>query len=215
MTSRVRASDDLHQLMEKVRRCTICTGLPLGPKPVLQAASTARILIAGQAPGRRAHERGKPFDDPSGNRLREWLGVSRDTFYDPARFAIIPMGFCFPGTGSGGDLPPRPECPEAWRKALLERLPDLSLTLVIGQYAHEWHLGKKRSSKLSETVSDWRSFWPELLPMPHPSPRNNRWLKTNPFFEAEVVPALRERVAQLINPEQQEGPTDERPASSP
>lgn len=187
-------------LLKEVRQCRICEDLPLGPRPVLQAGRSARILIASQAPGRRAHASGLPFDDASGDRLRDWLGVDRDTFYDPALFAIVPMGFCFPGTGRGGDLPPRPECAPAWRHAVLEKLPDLALTLAIGQYAIAWHLPEQRKVALTETVRQWRSHWPALLPMPHPSPRNNRWLKQNPFFEAEILPVLRARVAQLIAP---------------
>ncbi|HUH37518.1 MAG TPA: uracil-DNA glycosylase family protein [Spongiibacteraceae bacterium] len=187
-------------LLREVRQCRICEDLPLGPRPVLQAGRSARILIASQAPGRRAHASGLPFDDASGDRLRDWLGVDRDTFYDPALFAIVPMGFCFPGTGRGGDLPPRPECAPAWRHAVLEKLPDLALTLAIGQYAIAWHLPEQRKVALTETVRQWRSHWPALLPMPHPSPRNNRWLKQNPFFEAEILPVLRARVAQLIAP---------------
>lgn len=187
-------------LLREVRQCRICEDLPLGPRPVLQAGRSARILIASQAPGRRAHASGLPFDDASGDRLRDWLGVDRDTFYDPALFAIVPMGFCFPGTGRGGDLPPRPECAPAWRDAVLEKLPDLALTLAIGQYAIAWHLPEQRKVALTETVRQWRSHWPALLPMPHPSPRNNRWLKQNPFFEAEILPVLRARVAQLIAP---------------
>lgn len=198
MTIRVRSSTKLDGLLRKVRRCDICSELPLGPNPILQASSEARILIAGQAPGRRAHERGLPFDDPSGDRLRDWLGVDRDAFYDAQRFAMLPMGFCFPGTGTGGDLPPRPVCAETWRAHLLQRLPNIALTLVIGQYAHSWHLGDQQGKRLSDTVRNWQAFWPELLPMPHPSPRNNRWLRQNPFFEAEVIPQLRARVKELL-----------------
>lgn len=187
-------------LLKEVRQCRICEDLPLGPRPVLQAGRSARILIASQAPGRRAHASGLPFDDASGDRLRDWLGVDRDMFYDPALFAIVPMGFCFPGTGRGGDLPPRPECAPAWRNAVLEKLPRLALTLAIGQYAIAWHLPQQRKVALTETVRQWRNHWPALLPMPHPSPRNNRWLKQNPFFEAEILPVLRARVAELIAP---------------
>jgi uracil-DNA glycosylase len=194
----IRAADDLDTLLKKVRRCRVCESLPLGPNPILQAGADARILIVGQAPGRLAHERGLPFDDPSGNRLRNWLGVDAQSFYDPADFALLPMGFCFPGSGAGGDLPPQPECAETWRAALLDRLPNIRLTLVIGQYAHDWHLGESRGRTLSETVRNWQAFWPDVLPMPHPSPRNNRWLKQNSFFEADVVPVLRTRVQELL-----------------
>lgn len=186
------------QQLGRVRRCTLCQGLPLGPKPILQAAPTSRILIAGQAPGRRAHESGIPFDDPSGNRLREWLGVDRASFYDPCNFAILPMGLCYPGTGTSGDLPPRPECAPAWRQPLLERLPAIELTLVIGAYAQRWHLTAESSASITEIVGNWRHYWPAMLPMPHPSPRNARWLVRNPFFEREVIPELQARVRRIL-----------------
>ena len=186
-------------LLAAVRGCTLCSGLPLGPKPILQVQSSAKILIAGQAPGRRAHERGVPFDDPSGDRLRDWLGVDKATFYDSTKFAILPMGFCFPGTGKGGDFPPRPECAPAWRMKLLASLPGIRLTLVIGQYAQAWHLGGRRSGTLTATVADWQSYWPDVLPLPHPSPRNALWLKRNPYFESEVVTALKGRVLQILD----------------
>jgi uracil-DNA glycosylase len=198
MAVRIRASEDLESVLLRVRRCTICHALPLGPKPILQAGSHSKILVVGQAPGRITHGRGLPFDDVSGDRLRDWLGVDRESFYDPRHFAMLPMGFCYPGTGKGGDLPPRPECAENWRQPLIERLPDIQLTLVIGQYAQAWHLGKRCGRTLSETVANWRSFWPRVLPMPHPSPRNNRWLKQNSHFEAEVIPELRARVTELL-----------------
>ncbi|MBA5775892.1 uracil-DNA glycosylase family protein [Stappia sp. F7233] len=185
-------------LLRDVRACTLCAGLPLGPRPILQAAEGARILIAGQAPGRKAHERGLPFDDASGDRLRAWLGVDRDTFYDASKIAILPMGFCFPGTGKSGDLPPRPECAPQWRRTLLDALENVELTLVIGQYAQAWHLGARQSDNLTKTVQDWRSFWPQLLPLPHPSPRNLRWFKQNPFFETDILPVLQDRVKSLI-----------------
>ena len=194
-----RASkDSTADLLTAVRACKICKGLPLGPKPIFQAGPSARILIAGQAPGRKAHERGLVFDDPSGDRLRAWLGVERETFYDPANFAVLPMGFCYPGTGTGGDLPPRPECAPAWRDALLAAMPRVELTLVIGRYAQDWHLGEQASASLTETVADWKSFWPERLPLPHPSPRNARWLRQNTWYEAEVLPVLRRRVARIL-----------------
>ncbi|MCJ9430168.1 uracil-DNA glycosylase family protein [Kordiimonas marina] len=186
-------------LLARVRTCHACAGLPLGPKPILQADSHAKILIAGQAPGKRAHERGLPFDDPSGDRLRSWLGVSRDAFYDPHKFAILPMGFCFPGTGKGGDLPPRPECAPLWRQTLLDAMPQIRLTLVIGAYAQAWHLGAQRGRTLTETVGDWRAFWPDVIPLPHPSPRNQRWFKANPFFAADLVPVLQARVLELTS----------------
>lgn len=186
------------ELLASVKRCTLCEDLPLGPRPLLQVAPDARILIAGQAPGAKTHAKGIPFDDASGRRLREWLGVDPDTFYDANKIAILPMAFCFPGTSRGGDLPPPKRCAETWRKPLLEGLPHIELTLVIGQYALDWHLGSTQSKTLTETVSRWQEFWPNVLPMPHPSPRNNRWLKKNPWFEEEVLPALRERVQLLL-----------------
>lgn len=188
------------ELVRRVRACTLCAEyLPLGPRPVIQIAENARILVVGQAPGRRVHETGLPFNDPSGDRLRQWMGVTRDTFYDEQKLAILPMGFCYPGTGSSGDLPPRPECTPAWRQLLLDRLPNIALTLVIGQYAHAWHLPGSRRS-VTENVRCWREHWPAVLPMPHPSPRNNLWLRRNPWFEGEVVPVLQGRVARLLEP---------------
>tara|TARA_R100001244_G_scaffold6593_37_gene8474 strand:- start:10337 stop:10924 length:588 start_codon:yes stop_codon:yes gene_type:complete len=191
-------SRNLDELLADVRACTICNGLPLGPRPLLQASADARILIVGQAPGSKTHIKGRPFDDASGMRLREWLGATEAQFYDPHLFAILPMGFCYPGTGTGGDLPPRAECAPAWRKPLLEAMPAIGLTLVLGQYALDWHVGDARSKTLTATVQRWREFWPELLPLPHPSPRNIRWFRANPWFEAEVIPVLRDRVQALI-----------------
>ncbi|MDS1309740.1 uracil-DNA glycosylase family protein [Marinobacter xiaoshiensis] len=186
------------ELVQQVRACNLCADfLPLGPRPVVQLSPESRILVVGQAPGRRVHETGVPFNDPSGDRLRQWMGITREEFYDDRKLAILPMGFCYPGTGKSGDLPPRPECAPAWRSALLERLPNIALTLVIGQYAHAWHLpGAKKS--VTENVRNWRDFWPENLPMPHPSPRNNLWLRRNPWFESEVIPELQERISQLL-----------------
>jgi uracil-DNA glycosylase len=189
--------NSLPALLASMRVCTACNGLPLGPKPIFQIDSRAQILIAGQAPGRITHEKGVPFDDPSGNRLRQWLGVSREEFYDPAKFAIFPMGLCFPGTAKGGDLPPRPECAPLWRKMVLNELPNIQLTITLGKYAQDWHLGKARGAGLTETVRNWRAHWPKLLPLPHPSPRNISWFKKNAWFEAEIVPALREKVREL------------------
>ncbi|MDO8459199.1 MAG: uracil-DNA glycosylase family protein [Burkholderiaceae bacterium] len=188
----------LASLLHEVRACTLCAEhLPLGPRPVLQAHTSARILIAAQAPGRKVHETGLPFNDASGDRLRQWLGMSRETFYDPRQLAIIPMGFCFPGTGPSGDLPPRPECAPTWRQPLLAHLKHIELTLVIGQYAQAYHF-QAESASLTETVRAWRNHWPLMVPMPHPSPRNNLWLKRNPWFEAELLPVLRARVAEVL-----------------
>jgi len=185
-------------LLAEVRRCTLCAEhLPLGPRPILQLHPRARILVAGQAPGRKVHESGIPFADASGDRLREWLGVSGETFYDPARIAILPMGFCFPGTGKTGDLPPRSECAPAWREKLLRHLPELRLALVIGQYAQAYHLPDAGTS-VTATVQAWRQHWPSVVALPHPSPRNNIWLRRNPWFERELVPLLRARVAEVL-----------------
>jgi uracil-DNA glycosylase len=185
-------------LLRRVRACTLCAGeLPHGPRPVLQLHSAARILIAGQAPGRKVHQSGVPFDDPSGDRLRAWLGITRETFYDPTQVAILPMGFCYPGTGKSGDLPPRPECAPAWRPELLAHLKEVQLTLVIGQYALAYHLPNQKAS-VTEAVQNWKAGWPHTVPLPHPSPRNNRWLKRHPWFEEEVLPALKGRVAEVL-----------------
>jgi len=182
-----------------VSACTHCASdLPMGARPVVQIHPKAKILIAGQAPGIRVHRSGIPFDDPSGDRLRTWLGIDKATFYDAKQIAILPMGFCYPGTGKSGDLPPRKECAVKWREPLLSLLENLELTLVIGQYALDWHLGKARQKNLTETVKHWESYWPDQLPLPHPSPRNNIWLKRNPWFEAEVIPVLQTRVRDLL-----------------
>ena len=188
----------LAALLVRVRACTLCAAhLPLGPRPVLQAGSWARILIEGQAPGRKVHETGIPFNDASGDRLRDWLGITREVFYDSRRVVILPMGFCYPGTGKSGDLPPRRECAEAWRAPLLARLKKLQLTLVTGQYAQAYHLPDVGAS-LTAKVQAWREHWPQLIPLPHPSPRNNLWLKRNPWFEQELIPALRRRVFEVL-----------------
>lgn len=186
------------ELVRRVRACTLCADvLPFGPRPVIQLSEAARILVVSQAPGRRVHKTGIPFNDPSGDRLRQWMGIDRDTFYDDQKLAILPMGFCYPGTGKSGDLPPRPECAPAWRQPLLNRLRHIGLTLVIGQYAHAWHL-PDRSKSLTDNVRNWEHYWPDILPMPHPSPRNNMWMRRNPWFEDEVIPQLRLRVADLL-----------------
>lgn len=188
----------LPTLLDEVRACTRCEAhLPHGPRPVVQVGASARILIAGQAPGRKVHESGIPFDDASGDRLRAWLGLSRERFYDADRVAILPMGFCFPGTGRAGDLPPRPECAPTWRARLMSRLNQLQLTLVVGQYAQAYHLPDAGAS-LTQAVQSWRDTWPTVVALPHPSPRNNLWLKRNAWFERELVPLLRERVAQVL-----------------
>jgi uracil-DNA glycosylase len=190
----------LDRLLRDIRACRLCEAhLPLGPRPVLQASATSRLLIVSQAPGRKVHLSGVPFDDVSGQRLREWLGIERDTFYDAARVAIVPMGFCFPGSGRGGDLPPRPECAPAWHPRLLPLLTQVRLTLVIGQYAQVGLLGAARAASLTDTVRAWRTHLAHgLLPLPHPSPRNRPWVMHNPWFEQELLPVLRERVQVLL-----------------
>ena len=188
----------LDLLLGKVRACQLCDQLPFGPRPILQAGQGARILIAGQAPGRRTHHKAVPFDDPSGDRLRNWLGVTREQFYDRHTFAIIPMGFCFPGTGKGGDLPPRPQCAQTWRNELLKSLPAIELTVVMGKYALDWHIGTAQGRTLKETVKNWRQFWPDIVPLPHPSPRNIRWFRQNPWFEADIIPCLQQKVAGIL-----------------
>lgn len=188
----------LSSLLSGVRACTICeSNLPHGARPVLQIHAESKILIAGQAPGQKVHDSGVPFDDASGKRLREWLGVSRDVFYDPKQFAILPMGFCFPGTGKSGDLAPRSECAPAWREQLLSHLNQLQLTVVLGKYAQNYHFGTT-SSSVTELVRGWRTYWPDTVPLPHPSPRNNIWLRKNPWFEVELLPPLRQRVSEAL-----------------
>ncbi len=188
----------LESLLVKVRSCTICADqLPLGPRPVVQMQASARILIVGQAPGRKVHDTGVPFNDASGERLRTWMGITREIFYDAQQVAILPMGFCYPGTGKSGDLPPRPECAPAWRIPLLSQLKNIQLTLVIGQYAQAYHLPNEAAS-LTETVQAWREYWPKILPLPHPSPRNNLWLKRNRWFENELIPMLQSRVSTVL-----------------
>lgn len=185
-------------LLAEVRACALCAEhLPLGPRPVLQLHPDARILVAAQAPGRKVHETGVPFNDASGERLRDWLGLARESFYDPRRVAIVPMGLCYPGKGDSGDLPPRPECAPRWRVRLLGTLTRLQLTLVIGRYAVAYHLPEERDG-LTSAVRDWRSYWPAVVPLPHPSPTNNGWLARNRWFERELVPRLRARVAQVL-----------------
>lgn len=189
----------LSTLLKEVRACDICAAaLPHGTRPVLQAGAKARILIAGQAPGRKVHESGVLFDDPSGDRLRDWLQIDREVFYDPDMLTILPMGFCYPGAGKSGDLPPRPECAPQWRRQLLDFLPNIELTLVVGQYAQAHHLPDNPHKNLTETVRAWQDFWPHALPLPHPSPRNNIWMRKNPWFEADVLPALRSAVHRIL-----------------
>lgn len=190
----------LDALLRDIRACRLCAAhLPHGPRPVLQASATSRLLIVSQAPGRKVHASGVPFDDVSGERLREWLAIDRVTFHDAARVAIVPMGFCFPGSARGGDLPPRPECARAWHPHLLPWLGQVQLTLAIGQYAQTGMLGAARAATLTETVRAWRMHLANgVLPLPHPSPRNRPWVMRNPWFASELLPVLRERVAAAL-----------------
>ena len=197
-------------ILREIRACRICVEEPLSrplahePRPVVRASGTARLCICGQAPGTRVHATGLPFNDPSGDRLRDWLGIDRETFYDDSRLAIVPMGFCFPGhDAKGGDLPPRRECAANWHDRLFAALPRIELVLAIGQYAQAYHLGAARRRTLSATVADWRDILaedrhPRVLPLPHPSWRNNAWLRRNPWFEEELLPVLRAEVARLV-----------------
>ncbi|MGE0666633.1 MAG: uracil-DNA glycosylase family protein [Sphingomonadales bacterium] len=191
---------DLDRLLADIRACRVCADhLPLGPRPTLRAGTTARIMIVGQAPGTRVHETGIPWNDRSGDRLRQWLDLDRETFYDDARIAIVPMGFCYPGVdSSGGDAPPRPECAPLWHDRLIALLPAIELLVLAGGYGQARYLGDQRSRSMTETVARWREFLPRFFPAPHPSWRNTGWLKRNPWFEAEAVPALRRRVRALL-----------------
>ena len=186
--------------VNEVNDCILCSvHLPLGPRPVFQIHPKAKILIAGQAPGSRVHATGIPFDDPSGERLRNWMGIDKDMFYDTEKIAILPMGLCYPGTGKSGDLPPRKECTEKWREQLLALMPNIELTLVIGRYALDWHLKDRKKKNLTETVKAWEEYWPNnILPLPHPSPRNNIWLKKNPWFGSEILPHLKAKIGELL-----------------
>jgi uracil-DNA glycosylase len=197
-------SEDAASLTEAIRACRLCaaefatTRTAHAPRPVPWISAGAPILLAGQAPGLKVHERGRPFDDPSGDRLRDWLGVDRAAFYDRRRFAVLPMAFCFPGyDAKGSDLPPPPVCARTWRAAALAAMPGVRLTLLIGGHAQRWHLDSA-AGPVTATVQGWRAFGPEVLPLPHPSWRNTGWLKRNPWFEAELVPQLRTRVSRLL-----------------
>lgn len=191
--------NQLPVLLKEVKGCTVCKAhLPLGPRPILSAHRSARIVVIGQAPGKRVHESGVPWDDLSGNRLREWMGISEREFYDKTKIALVPMGFCYPGTGKSGDLPPRKECAELWHETLLMSMPKVELTLLLGQYAHAYYLGDQRKDSLTETVKTWKEYLPEYLPLPHPSPRNNIWLKKNPWFAKSLIPGLRSRVSEIL-----------------
>lgn len=188
-------------LIKNIRECRLCANhLPFNPRPVLQAHSKSRLLIVGQAPGIRVHTTGIPWNDPSGDRLRYWINLDKKTFYDINQIAIIPIGFCYPGTGPSGDLPPRKECSTQWLPALLAGLPDIQLTLLLGQYAQRHYLGKHVKQSLTATVANFSDYLPHHFPLPHPSPRNNIWLKRNPWFEKLTLPALRKACIKILNP---------------
>ncbi len=192
------STTSLTKLLADIASCTVCAEhLPHGVRPVVQAAESARIVIIGQAPGRRVHESGIPWDDPSGKTLRDWLGLSDDQFYDPGTVALVPMGFCYPGSAPSGDKPPRPECAPLWHEPLLGQLPSDRLEVIIGTYAQKRYV-ENRAKTLTETVANWASYLPAQIVLPHPSPRNRHWLTKNPWFEAETLPAFRHRIGELI-----------------
>ncbi len=185
----------MNELLQQIRNCTLCQEhLPLGPRPIVAANPKARILIIGHAPGTKVHETGVPWDDPSGKQLRKWMGVTDAEFYDETKIAQMPMGFCYPGKGKSGDLPPRPECAPQWHQKVLEGMPHLKLTLLIGQYAQKHYLGDQMEKNLTETVRNYKAYLPQYFVLPHPSPRNRFWLSKNPWFEDEVLPVLRQKV---------------------
>lgn len=189
----------IDELLAQVRACRVCAEhLPDGPRPIVQAGSSARVVIIGQAPGRRVHRSGVPWDDPSGETLRSWLGVTSEQFYDRSIVALVPMGFCYPGSSASGDKPPRPECAPLWHDRLLAELPDDRLDVIIGVYAQKRYVSD-RAETLTATVANWREYLPERIVMPHPSPRNRNWLTKNPWFEAETIPAVRERIAEFLS----------------
>jgi uracil-DNA glycosylase len=191
--------EDLESLLQQIRACRICEEhLPLGPRPVLTASTSAKLLIVGQAPGTRVHATGIPWNDQSGKRLRQWLDMEPTDFYDPTKIAIVPMGFCYPGKGKSGDLPPRPECAAHWHKQLITLLPNIELTLLVGKYAQDYFLGSDAKPNLTKTVENWYNYLPDYIPIPHPSPLNHFWLRKNPWFEAETVPALQDIVKGLF-----------------
>ncbi|MGI9606041.1 MAG: uracil-DNA glycosylase family protein [Acidimicrobiales bacterium] len=193
------ARTSLTHLLSDVRACTVCAeSLPAGPRPIVQVGSKARVVLIGQAPGRRVHESGVPWDDPSGVRLRDWLGLSVDEFYDPDIVAIVPMGFCYPGTGTSGDLPPRPECAPLWHDKLLDHLAEDTLRVILGAYALERYV-PDREKTLTATVHRYEELLPDRIVVPHPSPRNNRWLRQNPWFEADAIPMIRARIQSLLD----------------
>lgn len=196
----MKKTQNLPSLLTEIRRCNVCKAhLPHGPKPVLHVSTTAKLCIVSQAPGLRVHETGLSFNDASGDRLREWMGIDRGTFYDESRIAIAAMAFCFPGyNAKGHDLPPRRECAATWRARLFAALPEFATTLLVGSYAQAWHLGNHARESMHETVRAWREYAPRYIPLPHPSWRNTGWLKKNPWFAEELLPYLQRRVRQVL-----------------
>lgn len=199
-STKTKRKPRLAQVVKEIRACRICEAhLPHGPRPILRVSAHARLCIIAQAPGLRVHETGLSFNDPSGDRLRNWLAIDRDTFYDESRIAVIGMGFCFPGYDAhGGDKPPRPECAPTWHDRLFAALPEFELALLVGSYAQNRYLGAGRKETMTATVRAWREYAPRFMPLPHPSWRNNAWLKKNPWFENELLPDLRQRVAKAL-----------------
>ncbi len=192
----------MNALLVKIRNCTHCADhLPHGVRPVIAASANAKVLIIGQAPGRKVHETGIPWNDPSGNNLRDWLGVDSRTFYNTDHFALMPMGFCYPGKGKSGDLPPRPECAPLWHDGVLRQMKSVRITLLIGQYAQDHYLGDRAENTLTATVRRFSDFLPQFLPLPHPSPRNRLWMKRNVWFEADLLPELRKLVRESLSPQ--------------
>jgi len=189
----------LESLLNEIRACRVCEEfLQLGQRPVLRASESSKILIAGQAPGTRVHKSGIPWDDPSGDRLRSWLNISKESFYDESKIAIVPMGFCYPGKGKSGDLPPRKECSELYFERLFKLLPDIRLFILIGQYAQTYYLNEKRKTTLTDTIISWKEYLPKYIVLPHPSPRNVAWFVKNPWFDKEILPYLRSTVKKIL-----------------
>ena len=189
----------MYGLLQNIRQCAICEKhLPLGPRPIVVANPEAKIVIIGQAPGTKVHATGIPWDDQSGKQLRKWQGVTDEVFYDETKIALIPMGFCYPGKGKSGDLPPRPECAPQWHQLVLDEITKVELTILIGQYAQNYYLKEQVKNTLTDTVANYRAYLPTYLPLPHPSPRNRFWLSKNPWFESEVLPELQQRVEILL-----------------
>lgn len=190
----------MNELIERIQRCTLCRQhLSHTPRPVVTASHHSRIVIVGQAPGRKVHESGIPWNDPSGDLLRQWMGVGKECFYDTRNFALIPMGFCYPGKGKSGDLPPRPECAPQWHTALMDSIANVQLTVLVGQYAQKYYLGKSARPTLAATVRDYQHFLPDYFVLPHPSPRNRLWMRKNPWFDETVVPAFQELTQGILN----------------